>query len=669
MPDAVVEGGQGNERVRMLANRRILVIDDAPTIHEDFYRILSGSDATESINSAEKALFGEVVEPATASFKVDFAHQGREGVAKVRASVIVENPYAMAFVAMRMPPGWDGIQTIRAMWKVDSRLQIVICAAHSDLSWNEMLGKLDVEDRLFILKKPFDRIEVTQLASVLTTKWDLARQAEMKVARLEASLTESAHELEIANRELDRLIHEVSQIAMHDALTGLPNRLLFADRAMQALGVARREGTHPVVLMLDLDRFKEVNDTLGHHQGDNLLKQVAQRLTGMLRPSDTVARFGGDEFALLLTSGGLESATTVATRIGQVLEAPFTLDDSTVGIEVSVGISIAASKVPPTVEEMLRQADIAMYKAKADRSGFAHFAACNDDGTRNRLTMIGELRQALDGGELVMYYQPKIAIPTGELVGVEALVRWQHPTRGLLLPAEFIALAEGSTLIKSLTSFVFESSLRSCRRWLDRGVRLPVAVNVSARSLCEPEFSTAISDFLTRANVPAELLTIEITEGAMMAYPILALGILHELREVGVHLSVDDYGTGYSSLAYLKDLPVNELKIDRVFVKGLTSDPKGAIIVESATDLGHALGLLVVAEGVEDEPTLAALKALGVDVAQGYHLGRPMPENLLEPWIATLTTGEPKMQIPSPRVSRSDCRAEGESPIVAPFGR
>jgi EAL domain-containing protein (putative c-di-GMP-specific phosphodiesterase class I) len=274
-----------------------------------------------------------------------------------------------------------------------------------------------------------------------------------------------------------------------------------------------------------------------------------------------------------------------------------------------------------------------MYKAKADRSGFAHFAACNDDGTPDRLKLIGELRQGLECEELVLHYQPKIAVEGGELLGVEALVRWQHPTRGLLLPGEFITLAEGSTLIHPLTRLVLDMALRFARTCLDQGLRLPIAVNVSARSLFDPDLPTIIADRLAQAGVSADLLTIEITEGTIMAYPDLALDILAKLRDMGVHLSVDDYGTGYSTMTYLKNLPVHELKIDRAFITNLTRDHNDAVIVKSAMDLGHDLGLSIVAEGVEDEATLLALKALGVDVAQGYHLGRPMPENLLQQWI------------------------------------
>jgi diguanylate cyclase (GGDEF)-like protein len=635
-------------------NRRILLIDDTPSIHEDYRRILSGTGAASEMDAAEEALFGEVSGSiAPACFDLDSTYQGREGLEKVCASLEAGRPYALAFVDMRMPPGWDGVETIQEIWRVDPRLQIVICTAHSDYSWDEVLGKLGVEDRLLVLKKPFDNIEVAQLASALTAKWQMTRQAEQKVSRLEAAVQERTKELAIANKELEALVHEVTQLAMHDALTGLPNRLLFADRATQVLASTRRDGSRPVVLMLDLDRFKEVNDTLGHQNGDLLLRQVAGRLSGLLRPSDTVARFGGDEFALLLTDGGSEAGAEVATRIARALEVQFSLGDATVGVEASIGIAAATAHEVPTLEELLRRADIAMYKAKADRSGFAHFAACNEDGTPDRLTLIGELRQALDCEELVLHYQPKLAVDSGELVGVEALVRWQHPTRGLLPPAEFLALAEGSTLIHGLTTFVVDTALRFCREWLDQGLRLPVAVNVSARSLCDPDFPTIIFDRLAHADIPADLLTIELTEGTMMAYPDLARNILQKLRDMGVRLSVDDYGTGYSSMAYLRNLPVDELKIDRSFIMGLTTAPNDAVIVQGATALGHNLGLSIVAEGVEDETTLAALKALGVDVAQGFHLGRPMPENLLQRWIAGRTGAlEPLTHAPQARLPK-----------------
>jgi diguanylate cyclase (GGDEF)-like protein len=618
-------------------NRRILIIDDTPSIHEDFRWILDragcGFERHPGTRASATPLVDAVPEPASAcSFHLQSAHQGREGVELVRASLQNDRPFAIAFVDLRMPPGWDGVETILEIWKVDPRIEIVICTEQSDHTWDPELGGLGEEDRLLVMKKPMDNVVVAQLASVLTAKWDITHQAHERTAALE-----------MANQEMVASVEEFTHLANHDALTGLPNRLLFADRAAQTLAVAQRDGTRPAVLMLDVDRFRVINETLGHHHGDLLLTQLAQRLAIVLRPGDTAARFGGDAFAMLLSDGGSEAGSVVARRIAEALEVPFQLGDSSVGIEASIGIATQGIDEQPTMAELLRQADIAMFKAKTDRCGFAHYSATNDDATEDRLALIGELRQAIDRDELVVYYQPQVAVDTGQLLGVEALVRWAHPTRGLLLPVEFIVLAEGSTLIQGLTLVVLDSALHCCRTWLDEGVRLPVAVNVSARSLCDPLFPVTVKDRLAHAGVPAPLLTLELTEG-VLAHSGVAR-VLQKLRDLGVRVSVDDYGTGYSSMAYLRNLPVTELKIDQAFIKDVAVDAKDAVMVQSATELGHNLGLSVVAEGVEDEVTLNSLRSLGVDVAQGYHVGHPMPEDGLRRWIEErafpLTRNEP----------------------------
>jgi EAL domain-containing protein (putative c-di-GMP-specific phosphodiesterase class I) len=331
----------------------------------------------------------------------------------------------------------------------------------------------------------------------------------------------------------------------------------------------------------------------------------------------------------------------VAERILKALEAPFNLEGVAVSVEASMGIASASGDGQPAAEtsrteqvaELLRRADIAMYQAKVSRSGYSHFTADSDDGTTTHLAVLGELRAALERDELVMHYQPKTSVVTGELLGVEALVRWQHPTRGLLGPDEFIGLAEGTTMIHRLTTVVIDKALQFVRTWLDQGVRLPVAVNVSMRTLLDRGFPAAVADQLAHADVPAELLCIEITESTIMADPDRAIEILRELRAMGVRVSMDDFGTGYSSMSYLKILPVDELKVDRSFVRDMTREVNDTILVQSAIDLGHNLGLSVVAEGVEDAATLDAVRTLGADVIQGYLLGRPMPEELLRQWI------------------------------------
>jgi diguanylate cyclase (GGDEF)-like protein len=433
----------------------------------------------------------------------------------------------------------------------------------------------------------------------------------------------------------------VEDQALHDALTGLPNRLLFANRASKAIAAAARDDAEPVVMMIDLDRFKEINDTLGHHHGDQLLIQTAARIAGTLRPADTVARLGGDEFAVLLADGGRAVGTQVAERIAQALEPAFSIDGVTVSIEASIGIAHHAASIsagtPDSAEraaELLRHADIAMYEAKGQHAGFAHYLADSEDASPGRLALLGELRDAMNRDELVLHYQPKLAADDGTLLGVEALVRWNHPTRGLLPPSEFIALAEGTTLIQRLTTIVVGKALALSKEWLDNGVRLPVAVNVSARSLLDMDFPTGIAAQLAAAGVPADLLCLELTESTIMTDPDRALLVMQDLRALGVRLSVDDFGTGYSSMAYLKVLPVDELKVDRSFVGEMTASAEDTMLVQSAIDLGHNLGMSVVAEGVEDHQTLVTLQNLGADIIQGYYLGRPMDSAALRQWVS-----------------------------------
>jgi diguanylate cyclase (GGDEF)-like protein len=416
----------------------------------------------------------------------------------------------------------------------------------------------------------------------------------------------------------------VERMAAHDALTGLPNRTAFHARTDSAVAAVRTGAAGATVLMLDLDGFKEVNDNLGHHAGDLLLVEVGRRLQGAVRGHDTVARLGGDEFAILLTDTDPAAGETAATRIGEVFNAPFVVDGITLDIEVSIGIASRTADDDPAT--LLRHADIAMYTAKEHRLGHTRFNPGQAHETANRLTLLGDLRRALDtDDEIALHYQPKICVRTGDLIGAEALARWQHPARGLVSPADFIPVLEGTSLIHRFTTRVLDLALGQARTWLDQGHRIPVAVNVSTRSLLDENFPDEVGDALRRAGLPGELLCIEITENTVMADPERAIDVLRRIRSLGVTTAIDDFGTGYSSMAYLKILPVDEIKVDRSFVRDMATDHSNYVLVESTVDLGHNLGLVVVAEGVEDDPTVAALGELGCDIAQGYHFAKPLP--------------------------------------------
>jgi diguanylate cyclase (GGDEF)-like protein len=430
--------------------------------------------------------------------------------------------------------------------------------------------------------------------------------------------------------------------ALHDPLTGLPNRELFADRVGQAIRTADRELRPAALLLLDLDRFKDVNDTLGHHHGDQLLIQVSQRLDGTLRAADTVARLGGDEFAVLLPGATADGAGAVADKLRTALQQPLSIGGVALDLDASIGIAVYPEHGRDAAE-LLQHADVAMYLAKQTHVSFLVYDPAVDQHSPKRLALLGGLRGALDRGELVLHYQPKADLGSGRIHSVEALVRWQHPEHGLLGPGEFIPLAERTGLIHPLTRWVLDAALDQAARWRHAGLGLSVAVNVSTRCLLDLAFPDQVAGQLASWQVPPELLLLEVTESAVMADPERALEVLGRLHTMGVGLAVDDFGTGYSSMAYLKQLPVDELKIDRSFVGHMATSPSDAVIVRSTIDLGHNLGLRVVAEGVETQRAWDELAALGCDTAQGYLLGRPVPAAELERQLrhAAPTAGQP----------------------------
>jgi diguanylate cyclase (GGDEF)-like protein len=441
----------------------------------------------------------------------------------------------------------------------------------------------------------------------------------------------------LENRHLiERLRSEVADKehqALHDALTGLPNRLLFQRRIAEAL-VNAHVGSSVAVMLLDLDRFKEVNDTLGHHNGDLLLQEIGNRLRRILRSGDTVARLGGDEFAVLLPDlAGDEAALAAATGIRQALERPFQIAE----VNLDVGCSIGIAMWPHHGEDatvLLQRADVAMYSSKENQRGVELYDPTSDTYSLERLALVGELRNAIEQGELAVHYQPKAAIAGGQLLGMEALVRWHHPRLGAIPPEEIIGVAEQTGLIRPLTLWVLNQALRQCRLWRREGHKFDVAVNLSIRNLLDAELPNDVLRMLTELGLPSSALTFEITESSIMNDPVRTVAVLSRLRAMGVRLAIDDFGTGYSSFSHLQRMPVDEIKIDKSFVQHLATDDSDYVIVRSIVDLGRNLGLRVVAEGVEDHGAWERLRGLGCDVAQGYVLTRPLPAAELDVWLA-----------------------------------
>ena len=413
--------------------------------------------------------------------------------------------------------------------------------------------------------------------------------------------------------------------ATHDSLTGLANRNLLRQRLAGALAEVDKDRTSVGLLLLDLDHFKEINDTLGHSAGDDLLRGIAERLIGCLRPHDLVARLGGDEFAILLC--GLPSgadADTVAKGLLRQLSEPIDHEGLRLVVEGSIGVA-SYPEDGTSSEELLRRADVAMYQAKESRASFAHYRVDRDASSVSRLTLAAELRNAIPDGELVVHYQPQVDLVSGEVVGAEALARWQHPVRGLLGPVDFIDVAEHSGLVRDFTLHIMDRAVAECAVWRATGLDVDVSVNLSARNLLHRDLPSDVAEILERHGLPAHQLILEITETTMMSELEVVEEVLAGVRRLGVQLSVDDFGTGYSSLAFLQRIAVNEIKVDRSFISVLTSSQSDAAIVRATIELAHSLGLRVVAEGVETTDQLAALRALGCDLGQGWHFGRPGP--------------------------------------------
>lgn len=730
--------------------RRVIVIDDNRAIHDDFRKTLAPCNDDAGLDDLEAALFGDAPAntPAAMCFDVSFADQGHVGAAMVREAIAAGRPYCVAFVDMRMPPGWDGVTTIKHLWALDPELQCVICTAYSDHSWEDILRELGVNDRFLLLRKPFDAVEVCQLACALSEKWHLARRAHLKLEQLRSMVDEQtqalvesearyalasssandglwdwnlvtgavfyaqrwnaqlglpdaaptvatlarwesrvhpddlprfrdamqrlaggvdAHiEVEFRARHADgqprwmlcrgalqrgsdgrprraagsqtdithRKVAEAQLrfAAEHDALTGLPNRAQIT-RLLE--GAMARRGSLPharlAVMFVDLDHFKEINDSLGHGVGDALLTAVAARLTASVARVDPddhfeghVGRLGGDEFVVVLERVAREEdVARVAARILRTVSEALEIDGHLVHPSLSVGIALSHPGYEH-VSDLLRDADTALYRAKSGGRGRYHlFTDELHVAAVERWRLDQDLREAVSRQEFTLLYQPVVSLATGEAVHVEALIRWDHPTRGRVPPAEFIPLAEETGLINAIGRWALQEACRQARRWRDAGMELPIAVNVASRQFAQPSFFDEVREALAAAGLSPSLLQIELTESATMDRR--AVATCARLAELGVEIHLDDFGTGYSSLSYLTRMPITALKVDRSFVSRLLVDPMSAAIVKTVVMLASSLGMEVIAEGVECAEELEVLLGMGCPCGQGFLWSHPLP--------------------------------------------
>jgi diguanylate cyclase (GGDEF)-like protein/PAS domain S-box-containing protein len=719
-------------------NRRILFVDDMPSIHEDFRKILCPPLANTDLDADEAHLFGAPTPVSSLRFEMDSAFQGAEALDKVQASIRGAVPYAMAFIDMRMPPGWDGVETVERLWQADPRLQVVFCTAYSDYSWKEILQRLDVRDRLLILKKPFDPIEVYQFASALTAKWQMTEQAAFKMERLEQAVEERTRELSNANiivqnspvvlyrlrgepsfpliyvsHNITRLGHDpetllassnwaeqlihvedlakvgeamasilnkdaagasiefrlrtgegalrwvenryvpvrdkegrlvevegividiterkaaeekITLLARTDALTGLANRATFSERLAQAFAAAQRGASPFAIHYLDLDKFKPVNDTYGHPVGDLLLQQVAQRLKSCTRETDLVARLGGDEFAIL--QGEIKepaNAGTLAAKIQSTLALPFSINGNEVNISVSIGIS-AYMPGSTGADAMLVQADLALYRSKEEGRNQYHFHSEDlDREVLDRFTLAGEIKRAIEQNEFELQYQPQVELATQNIVGMEALIRWNHPTRGQLAPGLFIPIAEKSGTIVALGQWVLDQACRQMSLWRKENLPLSViAVNLSLFQLKGgQELVRDVTETLNKWGLAPSDLEFDVTEATLAQLTWTQNAILPQLRELGVKIAIDDFGSEYSSFDYVRAYRVNHLKVAQSFINRSTTDAESAATIRAIVNFARDIGIVVIAQGVETEQQRDLLTLTDITTqAQGFHFSK-----------------------------------------------
>lgn len=615
-----------------MSKRRILIIDDNSRIHADYRKILSGDESQEETDEDYLGFFGEdpldaeseacESEPLRGMVTIESAMQGQEGFEMIKQAREEGNPFQLAFVDLRMPPGWDGLKTVEEIWKVDPAVQIVICSAYSDNSYTDICKRLGQSDSLLILKKPFDAIEVYQLAVALTEKWILGKEALLKRADLE--------------RIVDQRTEELRQASLKDPLTKLKNRTGFNIDLEAAINRSRRSSKQASVFLIDLDFFKAINDSYGHPAGDALLVEIGRRLNECTRETDTVARLGGDEFAVLQPDINSDSQFRgLLRRIEELQKTPWKHEQWYIDISFSIGVATCPIDGEDP-EDLLKKADLALYRAKKEGRGMSrcYTAGMNEDVVYTRAIHQG-LQAALREQQLTLHFQPIVDAFTGRINSFEALVRWNHPQRGMVSPDKFIPVAEETGIIVPIGDWVLESACRSALHWPED---IGVSVNMSPIQLREQyDVVTRVTRILDATGFDPNRLAIEITETAALLQQQSTIDCLLSFQKLGIDIVLDDFGVGHSSLSYLQSSAFDKLKLDRSFVSSKCSSFKTRAIMKLVGSLGANLNIATTAEGVETLDELKLVQDEGFRFVQGYLTGRPEPLEELPKYFKTQT--------------------------------
>nr|WP_242601929.1 EAL domain-containing protein [Legionella wadsworthii] len=734
----------------------IMIIDDNPSIHQDFIKVLATSNSKSELNHLDKQLFDDE-SPLEESCRADIdyylpkfvfntACQGEEATKKIQKDLDEGIHYALAFVDIRMPPGWDGIETIKHMWKIDPDIQVVICTAYSDYSWEETVKELGMADNYLILKKPFDVVAVRQLACALTRKWILANDSkhheqvlqktvEERTESLQQSLSllrstfESSADgilvLDLYNKLIDCnskfisiwnipssmqetndgniiLYYMLNQImkpqeyldhiehlkihideisrkivnfkngkilecytlphrlneetigrvwsfrditeqanlekqlkfqALHDPLTQLPNRALLIERIQDSLAYAAKNETQFAIMFFDLDRFKLINDSLSHEVGDQLLRMVGQRWSQLIRKEDTLARIGGDEFVMICHITKNEDVAVIASKILESMRESFKIANREITITTAVGIS-TYPKDAESANDLLKNADLAMYQAKERGGNQYSFYSCQlHEYTNKCFKLESDIRNAIKNKEFFLLYQPQFNLDKENLLSVEALIRWNHPEKGLMLPLDFIPLAEESGLIIPMGEWIIKEACRQIKAWHEKGLPyIRVAINITTRQLQHPDFVCWVEKMLIEHSINPQYIEFEISENVVITHSDI-VKTLNQLKQLGIQIALDDFGTGNSSINYLKQLHIDCLKIDQSFIQNISASRSDEVIIEAIISMARSFNFKVLAEGVESQKQLDFLKKQHCDEVQGFFFSKPLTSKGIEKFL------------------------------------